>query len=258
MSRGDAGRRAALVAGAGLLLAGAALALTQPVAQDPAYHRFADTRTFLGVPRAGDVLSNLAFLAVGLHGLAAVAADLRRGRFASRAAALPYALFFAAVALVAAGSAHYHAAPDNGRLLWDRLPMTVAFAALFAAFVADRIDGPLGIGMVLPAAVAAGLAAALYWAWTESLGRGDLRPYLLVQALPAVLTPLICRLYPPGRHTDGRYLAAMLLAYAAALGAERLDAAIFALTGELVSGHTAKHLLAAGACHLVLPMVRRR
>ena len=40
--------------------------LLPPIAQDPQYHLFADQRSWLGVPRVADVLSNLAFVAVGL------------------------------------------------------------------------------------------------------------------------------------------------------------------------------------------------
>jgi len=38
------------------------------IAQDPAYHGFADVRTWLGVSRLGDVVSNVAFLLAGLGG----------------------------------------------------------------------------------------------------------------------------------------------------------------------------------------------
>ena len=53
----------------GAIIALVTLAVLLPaVGQDPKYHLFADQRTWLGVPRAADVLSNLAFLAVGLFG----------------------------------------------------------------------------------------------------------------------------------------------------------------------------------------------
>jgi hypothetical protein len=40
-----------------------------PIVQDQAYHHFADARAWLGVANAGDTLSNLAFLVVGVMGL---------------------------------------------------------------------------------------------------------------------------------------------------------------------------------------------
>ena len=41
-------------------------------------------------------------------------------------------IYFSGVALVALGSAYYHEDPENETLFWDRLPMTIAFMALFA------------------------------------------------------------------------------------------------------------------------------
>jgi len=40
------------------------------IPQDPAYHRFVDARTLLGVPNFWNVLSNVGYLLVGLYGLA--------------------------------------------------------------------------------------------------------------------------------------------------------------------------------------------
>jgi hypothetical protein len=53
-----------------VLVAGAALWLFTPaLAQPENYFPFADQRSWLGIPNAADVLSNLAFVAVGLLGL---------------------------------------------------------------------------------------------------------------------------------------------------------------------------------------------
>ena len=55
----------------------------EPIPQDPAYHDFADQRTFLGVPNVLDVISNLPFLLVGVLGLwYCIRADLGAGRLA--------------------------------------------------------------------------------------------------------------------------------------------------------------------------------
>src|SRR3972149_5897461 len=62
-------------------------ALRPRFGQDPSYHSFADARALLGVPNAFDVLSNLAFAAVG------TAAGLFLGRrpdaFVDRRARVP-------------------------------------------------------------------------------------------------------------------------------------------------------------------------
>jgi hypothetical protein len=155
-----------------------------PIAQDPTYHDFADQRSLLGIANFGDVVSNVGFVVVGLLGLTYVVG--RRGMTVPPAASdcWPYAVFFVGVALVAVGSGYYHLAPSNGTLLWDRLPMTVAFMALFAAFIVDRIHSRLGVTVMLPLLIALGIASIAYWHVTEAAGHGDLRFYDLVQFYP--------------------------------------------------------------------------
>ena len=43
-----------------------------PLSQDPNYHNFSDQRAILGINNGLDVLSNLAFLVVGIWGLVIV------------------------------------------------------------------------------------------------------------------------------------------------------------------------------------------
>jgi len=220
------------------------------IPQDPAYHRFADARSCFAIPSCGDVLSNVAFAAVGAAGLGV----LLRGVPQRTGDMLPYLIFFAAMLLIAAGSAYYHWRPDNARLFWDRLPMTVGFMAFASAIVIDRIDRQAGLRIVLPLLLALGIASVVYWAWTEQAGRGDLRFYALVQFLPPVLIPLVCWLYPLARHTHGRHIAWIYLWYALAKLFELGDGQIFNALGGLVSGHTLKHLAAAVATAGVIPM----
>lgn len=59
---------------------------------------------------------------------------------------------------------------------------------------------------------------------------------------------------PPGLRR-GSCLTAVLVFYGAALGAELFDRTIFAF-GQVVSGHTLKHLLAALAVYQVVRMLR--
>ena len=114
-------------------------AMPQPVA----YHDFADHREMLGVANFFDVASNAAFLLAGLAGLAVTVRP--RTEFAANRERWPYAVFFAGMVLTGLGSAYYHLVPDNERLFWDRLPMTIAFMSLIAAQVVDRIDTKTGL-----------------------------------------------------------------------------------------------------------------
>ncbi|HET9663996.1 MAG TPA: hypothetical protein VFP00_07195, partial [Burkholderiales bacterium] len=62
----------------------------------------------------------------------------------------------------------------------------------------------------------------------------------------------------PGRYTHRRYLVYGLACYLAAKVAEVLDRQIYEGTGQLLSGHTLKHVLAALALYMVYVMLRRR
>ena len=177
-----------------LTMAGIALVLS-PIAQPQAYHSFAEQRTLLGIPHFGDVVTNIAYVIVAVLGFVFLVSRDGKTVLAGYQERLPYFVFFAGVGAIAVGSVYYHADPTNQTLLWDRLPMVVAFTAILAAFVADRIHTRAGALVVLPLAVAMGVVSLVYWHISEAAGRGDLRFYFLVQATAIVLIPLICVLF---------------------------------------------------------------
>jgi hypothetical protein len=209
-----------------------------PIPQDPAYHLFADDRTLLAIPNAWNVLSNLPFLLVGGWGLA----TLGRTRIPAHSLKPAYQVFYAGVLLTALGSAYYHLAPSNDSLIYDRLTMTVGFAGLFAVIVGEFVSARIGRG-VLWMMLVAGPGSVFYWAWTESQGAGDLRPYAIVQFLPMLLIPLIIAMYRSA-HLRAIYAWTMILCYVLAKVAELFDAEIMAAT-SIVSGHAIKHIIAA-------------
>lgn len=209
--------------------------LLDPIPQDADYHRFADRRTLLGIPNFWNVASNLPFLLAGGVGL------LQGRRIASADLATHYRIFSLAIALVGVGSAWFHLAPSTPTLVWDRLPMTVAFMTLLSAVIADRISWVAGRALLWPL-VAAGLASIAWWLRTETAGAGDLRPYGLVQFLPMLLIPLMLLLWR-GEGLSSRLLWMAFGAYVLAKLAEYFDAAMFAATG--MGGHALKHLFAA-------------
>jgi len=77
-----------------------------------------------------------------------------------------------------------------------------------------------------------------------------------VQFGSLLVVVLLLWLYP-ARYSGTGYLAAGLAAYAAAKGLEIADRSIFAL-GHVVSGHTLKHLVAAGGVACLAWMLRAR
>src|SRR6516225_7509435 len=106
----------------------AALLLLPPISQDQSYHRFADQRTFFGVPNFWNVVSNLPFIAVGAVGLQ---------QFHRNATAF---VIFLGIFLTGFGSSYYHWDPSDQSLFWDRLPMTLCFMGSLTAVVEERVD----------------------------------------------------------------------------------------------------------------------
>lgn len=226
---------------------------TLPAApQDPAYHVLADRRPLLGIPNALDVLSNLAFVAAGALGLrAVVGCGAGMDRWRRRA----YAALFAGTLLTAGGSAYYHLAPDNARLVWDRLPMTIGFMGLLAALLAERVH-PAAARLLLEPLLVLGAFSVFYWWWTEARGAGDLRLYGVVQ-FGSLLVVLLLLVAYPARYGGTAWLAAGLTLYGLAKVFEVFDDEIFSTTG-LVGGHALKHVSAGASVALVAMMLRRR
>jgi len=221
-----------------LALAGVVAAAFVPrIPQDSAYHAFVDTRTLLGVPNFWNVLSNAPFVFVGLYGLARVR------EVAPGFVRVVYVTFCIGVIAVAFGSGSYHYAPSTPALVWDRLPMSIAFMALFTAVLGERVSWPLARASFAPLLVL-GVASVFYWAWTEQRGMGDLRPYGVVQFLPMLLMPVMLLTFP-GNAGTARALWWTFAFYVAAKVCEQLDGPIYAALG--MSGHSIKHALSAVA-----------
>lgn len=224
---------------AGLFLLGFLLEWLHPLGQAGAYHAFANTRTWLGVPNAADVLSNVPIFLAGCAILAKV------GRSPEVDAASAPGLVVAGVGLVVTGigSAWYHLAPSDATLIWDRLPLAVVFAGvLLTAWASSGIAPPSKAEAAL--FVLASLGSVGWWVFL-----GSLWPYAILQfgGLAAILVLAVRnRLVPAGAWW------LLLLLYALAKACEMLDQAIWDWTHQVVSGHTLKHLMsaAAGSCLL--------
>ena len=224
-----------------------------PLPQPLGYHDFADHRSMLGVPNFMDVVTNAGFLLAGIAGLLVV--GRRRAAFESPIERAPYAVFFSGVLLTAVGSAYYHLAPDNPRLFWDRLPMTVAFMGLISAQVVDRISVRAGLRLLGPLLLL-GAASVVYWRATELAGAGNVMPYGVLQAYAVVMLLVIAVLHP-SRYTRGADIYWVFAAYVAAKLFEALDRPLLGF-GQVASGHSLKHLAAAAAGFVVCRMLWRR
>jgi len=243
-----------------LVLTGAVAVASSILPQIPqplSYHSFADQRSFLGIANFGDVISNLPFAVIGIWGLLfLLRSDSKRLAecFLDSRERWPYLLVFIGLLLTAMGSSYYHLHPNNARLVWDRLPMTIAFMSLVAAIISEQISLSAGL-LLLPLLLLVGMGSVLQWYASETRGAGDLRFYAAVQAYSALV--LLLALVLPKRYTRTPDLAVVVGFYALAKALEILDRPIFAV-GYIVSGHTLKHLAAAAAGYWILRILQKR
>jgi hypothetical protein len=226
--------RKEMYAGLTLLVFGVIWLLAPPFSQPAEYHQFADSRSFLGIPNAADVLSNLAFVAVGLLGLARVQQGQRPLMPAVR---ISLNVFFLGLFLTGFGSAYYHWNPTDATLVADRLPMTIVFAGVFGGILAERVSARSGF-VVLLLMLVVGPASVFYWKST-----GDLSLYAVVQfgGMAAIL--LLLSLTKRGH--DPFPWWALIAWYAVSKVAEAGDVVIWNATREVFAGHLVKHLAAA-------------
>jgi hypothetical protein len=220
-----------------------------PISQDQEYHLFADQETLWGIPNMSNVLSNLPFLIVGIYGLLFV----QKTRASLQSFYWPAITFCIGVALVSVGSGYYHLYPNNATLVWDRLPMTIAFMGLYAMIVSAFVNAQSGVRL-LPWLLLAGIVSVVWWFLTESSGQGDLRWYVLVQFLPMILT-LVILIFFKTQGVNKSKLVMVLVWYIIAKVLELADLQVFELT-QYVSGHALKHVAAAIASYFVIAWLK--
>ncbi len=216
----------------------------EPIPQDPAFHNFVDTRNYLTVANFFDVMSNLAFLGIGTFGFVFC---LQNNPGPARSAWL---FVFTGVILVSFGSAYYHLSPSNETLVWDRLAMSIGFMGLLSALLTEYVNNRLSI-LLVPLTVL-GISSVIYWHFFD-----DLRLYVWVQFMPLLTILFVTALFR-SQHTHQWLLLAVFGWYVLAKAAEFYDMAVFQLSGEVMSGHTLKHLLAAIGCYSILLMLQKR
>lgn len=235
-----------------------------PIAQLAHYHEFADQSSWLGISHAADVVSNLGFALVALFGMfhlySARSAHNDGTSGKNSAGYLAYCLFAVSLLLTTFCSGYYHLAPDDARLFWDRLPIALACAGLLAAVRAETRNATLnaklnakqggasgGTEALRDLVLLAGVAVFSVCWWQQT---GDLRPYLLLQALTLLLIPLWQTIYQAAGKDRIAFGVAILL-YVAAKIAELEDATVL-MHLKWISGHSLKHLLATAAAAVIV------
>jgi hypothetical protein len=234
---------------------GAAAVLLPRLPQPQSYHDFADQRSWLGIPNFGDVASNLLFAVSGVWGLSFLFGQRGAERFIDPRERWAYIFVFLGLLLTAFGSGYYHLAPDNARLVWDRLPMTLAFMGLVSAMIAERVSVAVGF-YLLPLLLLIGAGSVVLWWYSEARGSGDLRSYAAVQVYAVLILPVLLLL--PPRYSHSWDFAVVFCFYVMAKMFETADRGIFSLDRHTISGHTLKHLAAGAAGFWILRMIEKR
>ncbi len=228
-----------------VIISFASLFFIAPIPQNLNYHNFADNRALFGINNFFDVCSNLPFLYVGIAGLLFIFKNWGINSSYS------WLIFFISIFFVALGSSYYHLNPENSTLTWDRLPMAIGFMALFVIVVTDYVDQRLEKWLLIPMCFI-GVLSVAYWHITD-----DLRLYAWVQFVSMALLLIIIFVYKPN-HLRPKYLIYAYIFYALSKIMEYYDKQIYDIAGQLVSGHTIKHLLASIATFCFYILLKRR
>jgi hypothetical protein len=98
-----------------------------------------------------------------------------------------------------------------------------------------------------------GASSVVYWIATERSGTGNVIPYVVLQAY-AVAALLLIAATQQSRYSRGADIYWVFAGYVAAKFLEFFDREIMAL-GQIVSGHTLKHIAAALAGFMLCRML---
>ncbi len=213
-----------------------------PIPQTEHYHQFADSR-FLLIPNYQNVISNFIFLFAAAYGFLFV--DFTKAQRNEKV--YLYALIFG-VFLTSVGSAYYHYNPNTEALFWDRLPMSFGFIGFLVWLLSKTAVKKNDLALFVVGLILA-VGSVVYWSYTESIGLGDLRPYLFVQFGVILVALLVFILYRNASYPR-KSCFYMLLFYVLAKVFEILDVKIYEVSLGITSGHALKHLLAGYGIYL--------
>ncbi|WED42264.1 ceramidase domain-containing protein [Legionella cardiaca] len=224
------------------------------IPQWSSYHHFSDVRQWIGMPNFLNVVSNLLFILMATLGFYSLGRQWRQKNLTNKELTV-FFILFTGIFLIGFGSSYYHWSPDNARLVWDRLPMTLIFMSLLSLTIMERVNFNLGFWLLIPL-LACGVFSVLYWYWSEISGHGDLRLYGLVQFYSVVLIVAILILFPKPYPPLKAYLW-IIFFYSLAKLCEHLDVEIYNLDG-IISGHSLKHIFAAMSTYGAVMMLNSK
>ena len=215
--------------------------LVKPISQVSEYHHFANEIKLFGIQNFWNVVSNFGFILTGLFGIVGLKKGKEKNPIDS--------VLFLGILLTGFGSAYYHYSPNNASLVWDRLPMTLVFASFFASFYSNFFCKKIGFKIWLFNLVL-GVLSVFYWQYTESINKGDLRLYAIVQFLPIILTLIIFTIHYKQHPKLLKPMLLTIVFYLLAKFLEHFDYQIFEIC-KIISGHPLKHIAASIATYFI-------
>ncbi len=210
-----------------------------PVLLDARVHDYADARTFWGIPNAVNVLTNAVLFGAALWG--AQATRCSQCSLALRRAWLGFQSFSVLSAII---GTVYHLNPTQDLLILMCSAVAGGFAMLTLGMLAERIHSGFASRSGIASAVAVALLMFALMRWGSGHeGSVDVRPLLLMEALPLLLFPAGA-VSLPGQQTRPLDWIVLLVAYGISKACQLLDHRIFQWTGW-ISGHSMMHLALA-------------
>ncbi|MBL78911.1 MAG: alkaline phytoceramidase [Nitrosomonadaceae bacterium] len=214
-----------------------------PTAQETQYHQFVDQRSYFGIPNFLNVVSNIFIFLAGLIGFIFLLCSnkfLIHKTFIHFSERWSYIILFLNVLVAGITSAYYHLEPDNARLMWDRIPIAIGIVTFLSITLMERISINFGL-ILLPILTIFGIGSVIYWYCGEQYGLGNLNYYIVIQFY-SILAIAILGKYFSSIYTRSNDVYIVVILYAIAKLVEILDYEIYSL-GQVISGHTVKHLI---------------
>lgn len=208
------------------------------------YHEFVDDRTFFGIHRFFDTFSNIGFLYVGVLFIKEI--------FLKDEKDFNLIIIAAGSILVFFGSSYYHLMPEDSRLLWDRLPISIVFSGILAyslninQLIKSKWIHKFNIGYLIFS-----ISSVLIWYLGSLNNENWLAPYVFIQFGGMILLIYIAL---TGKNKEFNQKIFYVLAwYVLAKLCEHYDDSIYQITQQIISGHTLKHIFAALALYSWFP-----
>ncbi|XP_058781129.1 uncharacterized protein LOC131655251 [Vicia villosa] len=210
---------------------------TPPIPRSLNHHRFADVRNLLGVPNTLNVMTNFPFLVVGVLGFV-FALDGTFFNISSQGEVWSWVVFYSGMIGIAFGSAYYHLKPDNHRVIWDTLPMTVAFSSLMSCLVFERFGQRTGLCCLFALLVSAFLCVL------HERIYNDIRFCVMFQLILSLAIPAVAFMYR-SKYTHSGYWFLATGIYVLAKIQGITDKKIFRVNNYFITGHSLEHLCLA-------------